>query len=91
MDFCRTEGVSSSNFYLWRSRLAVPVAPVVKVPVVRAVQVVKAPVVRADRESVAAVRGGFVDLGACGHAASAGRLELRLDLGDGLVLTLVRG
>lgn len=34
----------------------------------------------------------FVDLGVLGQsAAPGGRLELRLDLGAGLVLTLVRG
>jgi hypothetical protein len=32
---------------------------------------------------------GFVDLGALG--SGAGRIELRLDLGDGVLLTLSRG
>jgi len=45
-------------------------------------------VVRADAQA----QGGFVDLGALGARTRAGgRLDLRLDLGDGLVLTLVRG
>lgn len=38
-------------------------------------------------------RGGFIDLGALPTAkgGSGCRLELKLDLGDGLVLQLVRG
>lgn len=34
---------------------------------------------------------GFIDLGALGTAGSAGRLEIRLDLGGGLMLQVVRG
>jgi hypothetical protein len=39
----------------------------------------------------AAAQGAFVDVGAMSNAEVAGKqLELRIDLGDGLVLTLVR-
>ncbi|WP_299161439.1 IS66 family insertion sequence element accessory protein TnpB [Accumulibacter sp.] len=42
-------------------------------------------------ESVARVTApAFVDLGTLGAAASAPRIDLKLDLGDGLVLHLVR-
>ena len=73
--FCRAEGVTRSGFYRWRSLLGSGSAP-------------RGGVVRADAQA----QGGFVDLGALGaRAAAGGRLELRLELGDGLVLTLVRG
>lgn len=44
--------------------------------------------------SVPAAKSGaaeFVDLGVLGEGARSDRFELRLDLGAGLVLTLVRG
>jgi hypothetical protein len=40
---------------------------------------------------VAAMQGAFVDVGALSSADGVGKhVELRIDLGDGLVLTLVR-
>jgi len=73
--FCRLEGITRSGFYRWRSLLG-------------SGSTLRRGVVRADAQA----QGGFVDLGALGARTRAGgRLELRLDLGDGFVLTLVRG
>lgn len=76
--FCRREGLSRSSFNRWRSRL--PVQPGA-----------------AAATAVGASDGlqfatPFVDLGLLGAASTAAPtgLELRLDLGGGLSLTLVR-
>ena len=73
--FCRRESVSAASFYRWRSLLA-------KVPGRELARV--AP--------MGASTSSFVDLGALGAAsAPLERFELRLDLGAGVVLHLVRG
>lgn len=74
-EFCRREGVSPHSYRRWKARLA------------------------GDAEAVkpAAASGvasqAFVDLGAIAGTppAASHRLELRLDLGGGLSLHLVRG
>lgn len=73
--FCRREGISAASFYRWRSILGTGVEQR------RAVVV---------RNASAA----FVDAGPLEMARSQPlprRLDVRLDLGDGLVLHLVRG
>ncbi len=73
--FCRQERLNTWTFYGWRSRLRG----------------------RTARAETAAVGGsadtkpkaGFIDLGALGSSSS--RCEIRLDLGGGVVLQVVRG
>jgi hypothetical protein len=74
--FCKAEGLSRSSFNRWRTRLPIRAG---------AEAVVGA---SDDRQRAAQ----FVDLGLLGAAATAAPagLELRLDLGGGLSLTLVR-
>lgn len=74
--FCRGESISTSTFYRWRARPgSAAVSGRAPLPAVR----------RGD----AAV--GFVDLGPLTpRGASTSRLDLKLDLGGGLVLHLVR-
>ena len=77
--FCRREGLSISSFRLWRSRLTAKfdeVSPRAPAPPV------------AEEEGM-----GFVDLGELSGAprASGGRFELKLDLGGGVTLHVVRG
>jgi hypothetical protein len=74
--FCSQEGISPSSFNWWRSRLNG----------------------RGRRQqsvspSSAVGAGEFVDLGtlSAATASPSGRFELRLDLGGGLTLHLVRG
>lgn len=77
--FCQREGLSRSSFNRWRSRL--PMRPRAAAATVTGASDV--------RQSAAP----FVDLGllgAAGSAASVAGVELRLDLGGGLSLTLVR-
>lgn len=77
--FCQREGLSRSSFNRWRSRL--PRQPLTSAATVTGVSDVRRPSVP------------FVDLGLLGGAstmASVGGVELRLDLGGGLSLTLVR-
>ena len=79
--FCRREGLSVSSFRLWRSRLTT------KVDEVSA---------RAPAPAPTSVNDGatdFVDLGELGGAPAptSGRLEVRLDLGSGVTLHIVRG
>lgn len=75
--FCQRAGVSPANFYRWRTLLrSAPDGAMVR--------------------SVAAPTGlttnAFVDLGALNApGAPHARFELRLDLGSGLMLHLVRG
>ncbi len=76
--FCQREGVSTHSFRRWQLRLGG-----------------QAPAPRPSRspKKVRAVSApSFVELGSLGTAPSAtGRLEVRLDLGAGLTLHLVRG
>ena len=75
--FCQREGLSRSSFNRWRSRL------------LRAPRAAASVSCEAEDQKIAP---SFVDLGLLGAAsatAPAG-LELRLELGGGLSLTLVR-
>jgi hypothetical protein len=76
-EFCQREGVSDSSFHRWRARLAT--APSSESPVQR----------KGPREKAAA---SFVDLGSLGATSTgvAARLDVKLDLGGGLTLHLVR-
>jgi hypothetical protein len=75
--FCQREAISASSFYQWRGQLG-----------------------DAQQKSLSDDRGGrvgqgsasaFVDLGALNLAPSPRpRIDLKLDLGDGLILHLVR-
>jgi len=77
--FCRRDGVNRAGFYRWRALLGESASRgLVPAP--------DAPTVAVQRPT------DFVDLGVLGQSACpGGRFELRLDLGGGLVLTLVRG
>jgi hypothetical protein len=81
--FCRSESVSTPTFYQWRARLAKPAA---------------------THAANRARAGGFIELSALGSGASepalpqpelgsgnAQRLELKLDLGGGVLVHVVRG
>ena len=77
--FCAREGLSSSSFYRWRERLQRDGAPA------------KAPRTRASGIAVPAP-SGFIELGDLAHAqcrTQAG-LQVRLELGGGLVLQITR-
>lgn len=74
--FCRRESLCKASFYRWRGLLSQG----------------------AENDFPVKSVPGFVDLGMLGQATTAktvskplGRLELTLDLGDGLILHLVRG
>jgi hypothetical protein len=77
--FCKGEGVSRSSFNRWRSRLSTQ-------PGVATTAVMR------REPGHQKITPSFVDLGLLGAASteSAAGLELRLDLGGGLSLTLVR-
>ena len=77
-EFCAREGLSSSSFKLWRSRLgSAQPGPVSSAKSTRTMDTGKPP---------------FVDLGLLGAAGGSEHttLELRLDLGGGIRLHLVR-
>jgi len=75
--FCKREGLNTSSFHRWRQRLATAKASTAQEPG------------RATRLSAAA---NFIEMGSVPVAsAAAGRLEVKLDLGAGLVLHVVRG
>ena len=75
--FCQREGLSANTFHRWRARLAVSEAP----------RSGASPTKAADASTP-----HFVELGAlCAPPAGAGRFELKLDLGAGVVLHVVRG
>jgi putative transposase len=78
-EFCRLEGVSQSSLHRWRARLAS--APAIDAAVQR----------KPSRKPQVAA-GGFVDLGALAESDvdMGPRLDLKLDLGGGLTLHLVR-
>ena len=76
--FCRRDGVNRSGFYRWRALLEESESRGLVSPA-------RTPTVVAQGPT------DFVDLGVLGQpVGSGGRFELRLDLGAGLVLTLVR-
>ena len=78
--FCRREGLCTNSFRRWRARLA-------------ATKESASPLATASKTAPA----NFVDLGALGATAvpstvtGTHRLELKLDLGGGMMLVLVRG
>ena len=74
--FCERERLNVNTFYGWRSKLRTRTA------------------VNAGKASVSTAKvsdpaGGFIDLGSLEDSAS--RYEIRLDLGGGVVLQVVRG
>lgn len=79
-EFCRREGVSQSSLHRWRARLAS--APPGDVALER----------KPSRKPQKAAASDFVDLGAlaAGSVSMDPRLDLKLDLGGGLTLHLVR-
>jgi len=77
--FCEREGVSASSFHRWRLRLATMPA----LPAAPEDEAVPTPTPSTM---------GFIDLGSLAReGAPTGRLDLKLDLGGGLTLHLVRG
>jgi len=80
--FCRREGVSTHSDRRWKLRLGEQTSATTSQPASMVKPTKLRPVSAAP----------FVDLGALGTApAAAGRLQLRLDLGGGVTLHLVRG
>ena len=75
-DFCRREGLNAWTFYGWRSQLRCR-APVDEGP-------------STGDAGAGEPASGFIDLGALGSGSSS-RCEIRLDLGGGVVLQVVRG
>jgi putative transposase len=80
--FCRREGVSTHSYRRWKLRLGETVAPALS----KAAAAVKPAKLKPEQTAA------FVDLGPLGATPqAAGRIELRLDLGGGLMLHVVRG
>jgi putative transposase len=75
--FCEREGIKTASLYGWRSRLRDAVKN-------RSVPRHTSKTQRSEKTA-----GEFIDLGALGSGRS--RLEVRLDLGGGVLLHLVRG
>lgn len=75
-EFCRREGLNAWTFYGWRSRLLRARATVAEEPA-------------AESAIAEEPASGFIELGALGRSSS--RCEIRLDLGGGVVLHVVRG
>jgi putative transposase len=80
--FCKREGLNTNSFRRWRGRLAATPATRPRHAVPR-------------QEAQERSETSFIELGSLGGAgtpgAPAGRLDLKLDLGGGLSLHLVRG
>lgn len=81
-EFCAREGLSDSAFYRWRARLDCKQTP----------GVAAQPAPRAPVPVTAPLSSGFIDLGELGAPprCPGSALELRLDLGGGVVLQIVR-
>jgi len=84
-EFCRREGLTRSSFFLWRSRVRIDPK--------------RTPVPVSTNLAALAPKPSFVDLGMLGatvpapapaHAAEHTALDLRIELGGGLSLHLVR-
>ncbi len=78
--FCKREGLHTSSFNRWRQRLSVMSATPTTMQAQEPCE--------ATRQAPAA---SFIEMGSMAAGRASGRLELRLDLGGGLVLQLVRG
>jgi putative transposase len=76
--FCAREAISASSFYRWRSLVQAGVGQ--RKQPQEGVMIASAPASSAT---------GFVELGTL--TPSGGRIELKLDLGGGVLLQLVRG
>lgn len=77
-EFCEREGIKSASLYGWRSRLSKgSQSPPVSQPMVKKAKSSEGP------------PSGFIDLGPL--SSSGSRFEVRLDLGGGVLLHLVRG
>jgi len=76
--FCEQEGLSVASFYGWRSKLR-------KKPDAS----VKSMTVMKNSRGAEGADAGFIDLGSLGIKGP--RCEVRLELGAGIVLQLVRG
>ena len=77
--FCQQEAVSVASFYRWRSLLGTPSARKARLPL-------REP----STPQSTLTPSGFLDLGTLGASPSS-HLEVRLELGGGLVLHVVRG
>ena len=75
--FCEREGIKAVSLYGWRSRLH------------RGLQNKSAPARAPRKVRLEKPTGEFIDLGALSESRS--RFEVRLDLGGGVLLHLVRG
>jgi hypothetical protein len=75
-EFCEREGLKAASLYGWRGRLRQEATGEKLSPTL------------SSRTRVGKNTEEFIDLGAIG--ASRGRFEVRLDLGGGVLLTLVR-
>jgi hypothetical protein len=73
--FCEQHGIGAASFYHWRARLSSPRRA-------RKHRPPAAPIAPAPRSD-------FLDLGPLGPSSS--RMEVRLDLGGGIVVHLTRG
>ena len=80
-EFCARERVSASSFYRWRERLQAV-----------GTQVVEPRLPRVTGVAVSPSAAGFIDLGSLPESScgTGGGLELRLDLGGGVVLQIIR-
>jgi transposase-like protein len=78
--FCAQESINPSSFYRWRGLLGDPQA--------RSGSDLTAGEVARVQPRALRTQAKFVNLGSLGTSRS--RVELRLDLGDGFLLTLVR-
>jgi hypothetical protein len=74
-EFCEREGLKAASLYGWRVRLREAVGKKVTPQISKSTRAGK-------------VSEEFIDLGAIG--ATRGRFEVRLDLGGGVLLQLVR-
>ena len=84
--YCEREAISAASFYRWRSRVG---------------DVARGPIGKVARRAKARAAEDFVDLGMMsqlpvtteGEATrqSGARVEVRLDFGSGIVLTVSRG
>lgn len=77
--FCEREGVSRSSFGRWRALLAKRTTGALEECTV------------GEAAAVAAQCGGFVDAGMLRMAGVSEPVEMRLELGGGIVVTIRRG